>query len=395
MSLDISTLILLTIAIAYGLGGLSIVFSFLQAGTRGARHWGTGMIGLGAGYTLIYLHPYPQGHALLYVGWFCIVSSVLLMYRALHLICDTGNGQTLFSVAVLGGTIAAWWFFAYVVPSPLRQVDTTSVAISVITGRAAWDLWRYAQRIHYRVPALAVAGWLLVVASTPVTEILMRGTGSAAAGSPIEYGPPPVVFARVLIITLLSISVLWLEISRLYETIENQATHDELTGIANRRAVVAQLQRELTRATRENSPCSVALFDIDYFKRVNDTWGHPAGDRVLKWVTTMIDTSIRPYDTLGRYGGEEFLMVMPGAGRDAALAIADRARTAIQNQPCKVNGEEIRITISVGIATSSAGVDFDALLQLADNALYRAKESGRNRVVAAEAMQAENAAAAG
>lgn len=392
MSLDISTLVLLTIAVAYGLGGLSIVFSFLQAGTRGARHWGTGMIGLGAGYTFIYLHPYLQGHAMLYVGWVCIVLSVLLMYRALHLICDTGDAQVLFSVAVLGGAIAAWWFFAYVVPSPLRQVDTTSVAISVITGRAAWDLWRYSQRIHYRVPALAVAGWLLVVATTPVTEILMRGTGSAAADSMIEYGPPPVVFARVLIITLLSISVLWLEISRLYEAIENQATHDELTGIANRRAVVAQLQRELTRAKRQNARCSVALFDIDFFKRVNDTWGHPAGDRVLEWVTKMIGKSIRPYDTLGRYGGEEFLMVMPGADRDAAISIADRARTAIQNQACMVNGKEIRITISAGIATSSADTDFDALLQLADNALYRAKETGRNRVVTAEAMQAQNAA---
>jgi|SRR5579859_1054784 len=392
MSLDISTLVLLTIAIAYGLGGLSIVFSFFQAGTRGARHWGTGMIGIGAGYTFLYLHPYMQGHALLYAGWLCIVPSVLLMYRALHLICESGDRQTLFSVVVMGGAIAGWAFFAWVVPSQVRQVDTTSVAISVITGRAAWDLWRYAKHIRYRVPALAVAGWLLVVATTPVTEILMRETRSGAAGSMIEYGPPAVVFARVLIIALLSLSVLWLEISRLYEAIEDQATHDELTGIANRRAVVAQLQRELTRAIRQNDPCSVALFDIDFFKQVNDLWGHAAGDQVLKWVTRVIGRSIRSYDTLGRYGGEEFLMVMPSVGRDAAISIADRARTAIQNQICTVDGQEIRITVSVGIATSSEDVDFDALLQLADNALYRAKETGRNRVVSAETMQAQNAA---
>ncbi len=393
MSLDISTLVLLTIAIAYGLGVLSIVFSFLQVGTRGARHWGAGMLGLGMGYTLIYLHPHLPGHALLFAGWLCIVPSVLLMYRALHLICDSGHSQTLFSVAVMGGAIAGWSFFSLVVPNQLRQIDTTSVAISVITGRAAWNLWRYAQHSRYRVPALAVAGWLLVVATTPIVEILVRGTGSGAPESMMEYGPPTVVFARVVIITLLSISVLWLEISRLYEAIEYQAMRDELTGISNRRAIVAQLQRELTRATRENSPCSVAIFDIDFFKRVNDTWGHPAGDQVLKWVTKVIGNSIRAYDTLGRYGGEEFLMVMPGAGQDVAISIADRARMAIQDQACMVDDVEIRITISAGIATASAGADFEALLRSADHALYRAKDSGRNRVVLAETMQKPESAA--
>ncbi|MEO8134459.1 MAG: GGDEF domain-containing protein [Betaproteobacteria bacterium] len=394
MSFDISTLILLTIAIAYGLGALSIVFSYLQAGTRGARQWGMGMIGLGAGYTFIFLHPYVPGHALLYLGWLCIVTSVLLMYRALHLICETGDGQAVFSIAVMGGAITAWWFFAYVVPNPIRQVDTTSVAISLITGRAAWNLWRHAQRSRYRAPALAVTGWLLVVTTTPIMEILMRETGSGAADSMIEYGPPAVVFARVVIIALLSISVLWLEISRLYETIENQAMHDELTGIANRRAIIAQLQRELSRGKRENSPCSIAILDVDHFKHVNDTWGHPTGDKVLQWMANVIGNNIRPYDTLGRYGGEEFLMLMPGTAQDLAASIVDRARLAVENQACIVDNKAIRITISAGIATYSKDVDLDALLLSADHALYRAKESGRNRVVIATTPQSAPGVAA-
>jgi diguanylate cyclase (GGDEF)-like protein len=385
--LDIFTLILLTIVIAYGLGLMSIIFSHLQAGTRGAQLWGMGMIGLGAGYTFIFVHPYVQGHALQYLGWLCILPSVLLMSRALHRICQTGDMQIPFGMAVVGGAIAGWWFFAYIVPNPVRQLDTTSMAISVISGRAAWDLWRYAQRTRHRAPALAVAGWLLVVTTTPVAEILMRETGSGAADSMIEYGPPTVVFARVVIITLLSISVLWLEISRLYETIEEQATHDELTGVANRHAVVAQLQRELSRANRENSIFSIAILDVDDFKRVNDTWGHPAGDEVLRWLTQVIGKSIRPYDTLGRYGGEEFLMIMPGTAQDLAASVADRARIAIQDRACLVRGKEIRMTISAGLATFTRGIDLDALLRSADHALYRAKEGGRNRVVSAMTPQ--------
>ena len=101
MSFDIFSLVLLTIAISYGLGTLSIIFSFLQAGTRGARHWGVGMVGLGTGYTLVYLHPSAPGPALLYAGWICIRISVLLMARALNRICDKDESRTLFGFAVI------------------------------------------------------------------------------------------------------------------------------------------------------------------------------------------------------------------------------------------------------------------------------------------------------
>ncbi len=137
------------------------------------------------------------------------------------------------------------------------------------------------------------------------------------------------------------------------------------------------------RAKRENAVCSVALIDVDYFKRVNDTFGHPAGDQVIKWVAKTLGESIRPYDTLGRYGGEEFLVVIPGAGPEGAAAAAERARLAIERRPCVVDGMELQITVSAGVASSAADMDTDALLRLADAALYRAKEAGRNRVVGA------------
>lgn len=394
MPIDISTLVLLTIAVACGLGAMSIVLTFHQSGTRGARHWGRGLIAFGVGFSLLYLYP-KVGLPLLYAGWLCVLFSMLLMSRALLRICGSGGHRTRFGIAVVGATVVAWIYYGLIAPNPIRQMDATSVAISVIAGRAAWDMWRHAGRSRFRAPPLAVAAFLLVVSARPLFEVIGRDAHSGALDPMSLFGPPGMVFFRVLVLTMLSISVLWLEVSRLYEAVEVQATHDELTGVANRRAIVALLERELEQAKRLNTPLSIALFDIDEFKRINDTRGHPAGDQVLKWVTQMIGKSIRPYDALARYGGEEFLLLMPGAGADAGVSVAERARIAIQDQECSVDGKPIRITLSAGVAAWSKGVDSDALLRSADQVLYRAKQTGRNRVVLADTKRPEVATVAG
>ncbi len=394
MQLDLSTLVLATIALCYGLGALSIVFSLLQAGTRGARYWGMGMIGIGAGYTLILLNSLLPGYGLLIPGWVLLVLSVLLLYQALIRIyggnhSGAGFGLTVFACAALG-----WGYFAFVVPSLIAGINTTSLAISAITGRAAWDMWRQARHNAYKAPAVVVAVLLLIVTVTPLLEIVMLGFGSHGIDLELPFGRPVAIFARVLILAALSVCVLWLEISRLYDIIEAQATHDELTGVSNRRAVLAQLQRELAQAQRTRQPYSIALFDVDFFKRVNDTWGHPVGDEVLKWVTKMIGRNIRVYDTLGRYGGEEFLVLMPGTNAAAAFAVSDRARVSIENEACTVDAKQISLTISVGVAAAAADGDADTLLVRADEALYSAKKSGRNRVVIAESVAPDSQPAA-
>lgn len=382
MTLDISTLVILTIAVCMSLGTSALIFSRLQQGTRGMRSWGAGMVGLGAGYLLLYLHPYMAHLGLAYGGMIVCLASVLLMYRALLRITDTSSSRTRFNIIVIAGVVGGWLYFTFWTPSIHGQLDTASVAISVITARAAWDLWVHARRHRYRAPAVVVAVLLVLVAVSPLAEIPLRAGFPDAQDPILVYGPPDVVFVRLLMIVVLSMSVLWLEISRLYDEIENQAMHDELTGTSSRRAVIAQLQRELARTERNGSRCSIAIFDADHFKQVNDTWGHPVGDEVLKQITKAISGIIRRYDTLGRYGGEEFLLVMPGTDSAGAFVMADRARRAVQEQPYVADGRPIKLTVSGGIATSSEGITADALLLAADDALYRAKESGRNRVVA-------------
>jgi two-component system, cell cycle response regulator len=160
-----------------------------------------------------------------------------------------------------------------------------------------------------------------------------------------------------------------------------RATHDSLTGVGTRGVVIETLNREYSRQRREGSGLGVILLDIDHFKEVNDRYGHLCGDSVLREIAAAIKDSVRPYDTVGRYGGEEFLIVVPKADPKSAVRIAERIRKAIHSRVVATNGAEVRVTASFGVATSTESEPAvpEVLLRAADEALYRAKTNGRNR----------------
>lgn len=166
------------------------------------------------------------------------------------------------------------------------------------------------------------------------------------------------------------------------EQLRIQAAHDGLTGLLNRTAGTGVLQRELARSRRENQPLAAVLADLDFFKGVNDTYGHQAGDDVLKETARRLVNALRAYDTVCRYGGEEFLLILPGIGADDALSLAERTRRAINAEPMVTNNVEIFSTISMGVAwcPPTCLISEETILEHADNALYKAKRNGRNRV---------------
>ncbi|HZA37441.1 MAG TPA: diguanylate cyclase [Vicinamibacterales bacterium] len=168
---------------------------------------------------------------------------------------------------------------------------------------------------------------------------------------------------------------------RSQEELRRQATHDHLTGTLTRRAVVHQLDLELRRATRDGSSIAVLLADLDHFKHVNDAYGHSAGDAVLLEAAARMRSVLRGHEAIGRYGGEEFLIVLPDCGPSEAASVAARACLALSTTPIEAAANMLRTTMSVGVATAPIGADSArSLVDRADQALYRAKAAGRNRV---------------
>lgn len=160
-----------------------------------------------------------------------------------------------------------------------------------------------------------------------------------------------------------------------------RATHDNLTGISNRGVIMDSVRRERSRQDRGATAFAIVLADIDHFKYVNDTYGHVAGDAVLQEVARRMTSCIRPYDCVGRYGGEEFLIVVPSSDAMGAIGLAERIRKDIEAKPILAEGASISITASFGVASSTPSrlIDPQELLKFADDALYRAKANGRNR----------------
>jgi diguanylate cyclase (GGDEF)-like protein len=172
-------------------------------------------------------------------------------------------------------------------------------------------------------------------------------------------------------------------IVQLEEELRRMATRDSLTGTWNRAAILDLLERERARAGRGRSPLAVILADADHFKRINDTYGHLAGDRVLREVAGRMMALLRPYDTVGRYGGEEFLIVLPGCDAAAATGLAERLRRGVAAEPVEAGDGPLAVTLSLGVAVWDGTADTLGLLQAVDAALYRAKHEGRNRAVLA------------
>ncbi len=177
------------------------------------------------------------------------------------------------------------------------------------------------------------------------------------------------------------------------EAMRFKATHDTLTGVWNRGTILETLDREVWRSRREGLSLGVLIADLDRFKSINDTYGHIAGDAVLREVTRKMQTGVRPYDAVGRYGGEEFLILLPGCNGSDTREKAERLRDTIFREPIETPAGNLTVTMSIGgVATVDWPEDTaNQILQMADSALYRAKGEGRNRTVMAGAAENEEA----
>lgn len=381
LQLDIRTLFLTAVFVSVLLGLVSLAFSPRVGGTRAMRGWGGSVLVLAAGLAFVVLRGRIPDFVSIHVANTLIAVSAVLAYRSMrvfHGLATRDHAGWALVLAVFGVSL----YFDLVEPSLRMRSASVSAALAIVMFRSALLVGgnpapemqpsqRYTAGVFWLYGALHLVRCALVLAGGPVSDIMTPNLSDA-----------------IMLLTLImcgigvTLGVLWMEIQAVNQVLAQLATQDSLTATLNRRAFLAEFEREASRSARHKGAFSLAIFDLDRFKSINDRYGHPAGDEVLRSVADTIRASIRRHEVLGRYGGEEFALLMPTTGKEMAALVAERIRCGVEEKGVQIRGERIHVTLSGGLATSGIdGEDWDTLLSAADNALYVAKKTGRNRIV--------------
>ncbi|HKD18841.1 MAG TPA: diguanylate cyclase [Thermoanaerobaculia bacterium] len=228
------------------------------------------------------------------------------------------------------------------------------------------------------------SAYVLLVADGRTAEDLFDGLNAGA--DDFLFAPLDANEARARIRTGARIVEIERALKASQDALRVQSTRDPTTGSWNRAAILDVLHKEQERARRKSGSVAIVLADLDAFREVNESLGAPIGDEVLREAARRMSSTLRPYDAVGRYGGEEFLIVLPGSDGLGALTVAERIREAFARRPVTTSGGPVAITLSLGVASEGgeAATDGNALLRAADSALKRAKSSGRNRTALAD-----------
>jgi diguanylate cyclase (GGDEF)-like protein len=286
---------------------------------------------------------------------------------------------------IYGPVVIALLLFLVFLTDARERLAVSGLAFGVaqlITGAAL---------LYYRVAAEHRTRWLLAGSFFLMSAGLLWLAFVAwfepeallpTSGTSRTPGPALLAFYTVTIAS--SFAFLLMHKERADRETYELATTDSLTGVYNRRTFKELAEPQLSRSRRARMPVSLLMLDLDHFKRINDTYGHLAGDDVLKAFANLVTKCLRKEDLLARYGGEEFVVLLPGDSQNAAFRLAERIREEVSAQPFDANGHLVRVTVSVGIASEAGDTlpSLEAMLGRADEALYKAKNDGRNQVLA-------------
>ena len=382
--MDIRTLIIALLAQVSLLGTLAIYFESRQPGTRAMGTWGAGLIVVAAGYALIALRGAIPDLMSITVANTLLMGANLIFYRSLRIF----GGRSVYDPLGLGA-LAATTTLIYVFSEVAPNLGLRVVSVSAISGLL---FLRNALELRCKAPPeVRVSRRFMESVYWLVVALMVFRVGANLYSPGVDLMAPSlsqsVFFLVVLLLTTAgSFGMFWMEIQYLHLDLTRQAARDSLTGLLNRRAFLAEFSRELARARRGGTVLGVAMFDLDHFKRLNDQYGHPAGDEVLRSVASTMQSTLRHPDIIGRYGGEEFALLMPDTDSAMAMQVAGRIRAAVQMGGVEWNGQRLSITLSGGIAAFPAqGTTAESLIAASDAALYEAKRAGRNRIEAAPA----------
>jgi len=291
-----------------------------------------------------------------------------------------GHGVAVLALALL---LATALFFTLVKPNLQVRIVLTGLVPGVMFIAAAHTLARGGFR---KVPARYLfAATVGVHGAFLLLRPLLFKLAAPADGVQPEAGMVAalsqlVVLESTLALVLVAFGALMLANEFITNELRHLAEVDPLTNVFNRRAFLTLLDKAISNAQRTQTTLPVLLMDLDHFKKVNDSWGHRAGDEVLRHFVTLAQRCLRKEDVMGRLGGEEFAIFLPNASASGAMAVAERLRALVEAQPVVTEQHTIAFTVSIGVTSCSGGELADTALQRADEAMYQAKERGRNRV---------------
>ncbi len=384
MQLDIRTLFFVAVAASMLLGALTLAFADGREDTRDMRAWGVGTLLWGLGLGLITLRDFIPAWISIDAGNTLVILGHLVWLHGLNLFARRRSEPAVFIALLAVGAGSTLWFH-YAMPSlQVRTAGVSAVLAAVFLLGA-------------RTMASHLPSGRGIAARVTIASLLMGGALHALRAATIFHGaytddlmaPGNGIDGLLLVGSIVTniasvMGLMWAHEERGRMALRHLSTHDPLTGLINRGALDAEFEREASRAARKRAPYSLLMLDIDHFKRVNDAYGHPAGDQVLREIAVRLTALLRPHDSIGRYGGEEFAVLVPDSRPEAALQVAERMRAAVQGTRFPLGGDTVEITISIGVASSSdRHAGWEALLAAADRALYEAKAAGRNRVILA------------
>ena len=376
IALDVTTLFVVATCVT-GLLGILLLMAWARDRIPALAWWGAAYVigGFSVAAWSLEGHiatPMPTGigNALLFIA-------CGMMWNAARVF----HGRPVLVSALIGG--GALWLFACIFTDlalwPAARVLLSSLIVATYTFLTAAEMWRERRKTLRRrwpaifVPMLHAAVFMFPI---PLAGLLPgdRGTVTLATGSVALF-----ILEIMLYAVGTAFIVLVLAKERTVRVHRDAALTDELTGVLNRRGLLQAAQHMIAEQGRKGEPVSALMFDLDHFKQINDRFGHAIGDKALHLFATTAAVSMRASDVVGRFGGEEFVALLPGHFNEARI-VAERVRKAFEAAGATVAGHELNATVSVGAACGEPGTDIVALLAAADAALYRAKANGRNRV---------------
>lgn len=378
--------ITLMITITFLMQASAIAFnSVMVKEYKGVRTAFLATISLALGFVILVIRGFlPDSLVGLLTNLFMVTGYTMIYIAICRFIGRPFNRYLIYGLVPLGLVIL---FIMHVLPRPLfPTIIITQIVGAPLNFASALILLRSDQK-RYRLGSYLTAVPLMVYGVVTIIRIV---TGII---SPREVSPGPTLSNIFDVLSLYVLSYLWiagfiLMISqRLQSDLNDLAMNDALTRVRNRRAMQSMLDFEMRRVQTEVKDFSIILLDVDHFKQVNDTHGHDVGDLVLQWMAQMLQSLLRVQDVVARWGGEEFLVLLPDTSLDEAMQTADRLRLKIEKTPVESSPVHLQITFSAGVANSSPNRNVDQICKVADQALYAAKQT-RNRVVSQDGIPA-------